>query len=114
MKTHHILSLMFAGTLLAGCGLSEEDFQSQYFDSACSLTIECLGKNKLFTSVDQCVDYMNAAAVLIPENCVYDAASAKDCLDWIDGATCDDATSDESNVCDDVYQGEGCGSDTGA
>lgn len=98
--------------LLGACGVSEEKFQEQYAEKACTLTMECSADESggfFFDSQEECESFFALALSLGTDGCDYDKKAAKDCLNALDEATCDNAGDELESTCAEVYTGDECG-----
>ena len=80
-------------TVLAGCGIDEEDFLEQYVDVYCTAVVEdCADEATLvlFPDLGTCETMMtDLVGAERGESCVYDPKAAKDCLNESETASCD-------------------------
>ncbi len=88
--------LLVAGSfaLVAGCGVSQSTFQSDYAAKYCALQFQCEDTAALsalgWTDEAACVSDLSAVDTASTS---YDKKAAKDCLTALDAVTCDDLAS---------------------
>lgn len=105
---------MFVAGLVAltGCGLSEDKYAEESIRLSCEFIIECFADLDLYEDVDECITEVTADQEDPPEDCVYDAKAAKDCLSELEDMACPAAGElpETPDVCNDVYTD--CGGET--
>jgi hypothetical protein len=102
-------------SLLAGCGgLSQDEFNDRYAEAYCTASFDCQEEGSaavvIGDSVEDCKSFFEIAVASAAENCDYDELAAQECLDAVEGASCEDLMGSGSASCNVVYTGEECGS----
>ena len=107
---------MIAFFFMAGCSLSQEQFQTESIDVTCTRLMECYAEEAVdffeFESQDACISALRER--LQPTtNCVYDSEKAQICLDEKYDSTCESYSFDDSSdaceeavVCEDSEEEE--------
>ena len=89
-----------AASLMIGCGLSQEKFETEYIDLSCDKVFECFSAEDIEAAGEfwtlgadaaECSTILNdQAAEAEDAECEYDAAAAQACLDASADLSCDD------------------------
>ena len=104
MSTRMLFAPVLLTTLLAGCGLSEEDFTSQSIEISCSKTFECYDSTITdllpYTTEEDCIAYFTDAAdqTEADETCEFDSSKGQECLDAWDAVTCDEMADNSYDI----------------
>ena len=100
------ISAVTALVFLAGCGLSQANFQAELPRAACQWKVDCF---QAYASVDACL--ADNPTEGMSSSCTYDSKTAKNCLDRVQALTCDNTMIDYPIDCSNVYS---CPGDTGS
>lgn len=99
MRPSLVILLSIFAPALAGC-YDEILFTEDYNAALCERTFECYPEEQLdllsYDSVDTCVSYWSdETPPEIAENCAFDAAAAKTCVEETRSMSCDDFVAGE-------------------
>lgn len=96
--------------LLVGCGISEEDFATQFASDQCAWAATCASATTAAAPLEgSCEDALVATVTALNNDatCTYDAGAAADCLDAVAATACDNGDAIAA-ACDGVFTGEAC------
>jgi hypothetical protein len=110
MSHRLLLAPVLLSTVLAGCGMSEEDFSTQSIEITCQKFVECFDAEAIallgFTNEEECIDLYTTAAeeAETDDSCEFDGSKGQDCLDAWEAVTCEDMNAGTYDVsaCDDL------------
>lgn len=97
--------------LVACGGVSEDEFREEFTAKSCDLLFECAGDETtlfFFETPEDCRMFLSFVWTAVPDECDYDRKAAKECLQAMDDATCDEQEPEGYSACEEVYTGDGC------
>jgi hypothetical protein len=112
MLSRFALSALVLSTLIA-CGVSEDEFSTEYVGHTCDLTFECSDEAVLpylpYTDAADCKAQLGETDEVedAEDTCDFDKGLAAECLDAMAAVTCDDWNTGNlpascTNVCGDT------------
>ena len=94
--SYRALFLIATALFLAACGMSEETFAEKAATLSCERTEECSG------GLITCTVTEPDEGEEEEYECDYDRKKAKECLDYLETATCEELALDGNTVCDEA------------
>ena len=96
----HYILLVSSLAFLTGCGLSEEKFEDKYAEAYCEWLEGCAKLSDKYGAMEVCLkaEKIVADENLTPDECKYDDAMAKECINEIkenDDCDMEDSIPDE-------------------
>lgn len=100
--------MVMGAVLLAGCGMSPEQFNEESADLYCKTAVDCEDELGIsFDSEQDCKAFLKGFGSVAVESCDYDGKLASDCISDLKKADCA-ALAEGPKSCDKVFSGPDC------